>query len=42
MPWFGRLVDRRMYAEAFLLAAAAPVAGFLFWLWVNRGAEVEA
>jgi ACS family hexuronate transporter-like MFS transporter len=36
MPWFGRLMDRRAWDSAFLLAAAIPSAGFLLWLWLNR------
>lgn len=38
MPWFGRLMDRRAWDAAFLLAAAIPAAGFLLWLWLNRRA----
>ena len=37
MPVFGRLLDRQRYGEAFALAAAFPVAGFLGWLLLARG-----
>ena len=36
MPYFGHLLDRKAYDAAFLLAAAIPVVGLLFWLGVNR------
>lgn len=31
MPRFGWLFDHRLYGLAFLLAAAAPVVGYLLW-----------
>jgi len=37
MPVFGRLLDQQRYGEAFALAAAFPVAGFLGWLLLARG-----
>ncbi len=37
MPLFGRLFDQGAWGSAFVLAAVIPAAGFLFWLWVNRG-----
>ena len=36
MPVFGRLFDAAAWPAAFALAAAAPLAGYGFWLWVNR------
>jgi ACS family hexuronate transporter-like MFS transporter len=38
MPVFGRLLDQQRYAEAFALAAAFPVVGFLGWLLLAGGA----
>jgi ACS family hexuronate transporter-like MFS transporter len=35
MPIFGRLFDLRRYHAAFLLATAAPIAGYGAWLWVS-------
>ena len=31
MPWFGRMFDQERYGEAFGLAAAFPVVGFVLW-----------
>lgn len=36
MPIVGRLFDRNRYADAFIMAALFPVAGFLFWWMTNR------
>jgi ACS family hexuronate transporter-like MFS transporter len=36
MPVFGRFFDRRLWQEAFWLAAAAPLAAYLVWRAVNR------
>jgi ACS family hexuronate transporter-like MFS transporter len=36
MPLFGRLIDYHRWDVAFLIAAAAPVAGHAYWLTVNR------
>jgi MFS transporter, ACS family, hexuronate transporter len=41
MPWFGRLMDQRRFAEAFGLATVLPVLGFCVWLWVNRSRDRE-
>jgi ACS family hexuronate transporter-like MFS transporter len=38
MPVFGRLFDLHQTAAAFVLSAVFPVAGYVFWLWANRGA----
>jgi ACS family hexuronate transporter-like MFS transporter len=37
MPVFGRLLDQQRHGEAFALAAAFPVVGFLGWLLLARG-----
>jgi MFS transporter, ACS family, aldohexuronate transporter len=43
MPVFGRLLDQQRYEEAFALAAAFPVAGFLGWLaFAHGGHKVSA
>jgi ACS family hexuronate transporter-like MFS transporter len=36
MPFFGRLFDQRRFSEAFLIAAAVPIAGYVGWLWLSR------
>lgn len=36
MPSFGRLLDQGRFSTAFLAATVIPVAGFLFWLAINR------
>jgi MFS transporter, ACS family, hexuronate transporter len=36
MPFFGRLFDQRNFTEAFLIAAAVPIAGYVGWLWLSR------
>jgi len=36
MPFFGRLFDQQRYDAAFMLAAAFPVTGYLFWLYLSR------
>lgn len=36
MPYFGRLFDQRNFTEAFLIAAAVPIAGYAGWLWLSR------
>jgi MFS transporter, ACS family, hexuronate transporter len=47
MPIFGRLFDLGRYDLAFVMAAACPIAGYLFWLWLaaerpNRESGVTA
>lgn len=37
MPYFGRLLDQDRFEGAFLVATLIPLAGFSFWLLVNRG-----
>jgi ACS family hexuronate transporter-like MFS transporter len=39
MPIFGRLIDLGRWDTAFLLAAVAPAAGYLFWLNANHPAR---
>jgi ACS family hexuronate transporter-like MFS transporter len=39
MPFFGRLFDQRRFDEAFLIAAAVPMVGYVGWLWLSRGAR---
>jgi hypothetical protein len=41
MPLFGRLFDLHWYSEAFWIAAAIPLAGYLGWLWLSRAANLK-
>ncbi|MEZ5354876.1 MAG: MFS transporter [Bryobacteraceae bacterium] len=41
MPVFGRLFDRALYREAFVLAALFPAAGFGIWWWLNRSGDAR-
>jgi ACS family hexuronate transporter-like MFS transporter len=36
MPLFGKLIDMKRWDLAFVAAAVLPVAGHVYWLWVNR------
>ena len=36
MPYFGRLADQSLFGRAFVVATLIPLAGFAFWLLVNR------
>lgn len=42
MPFFGRLFDQRRFSEAFWIAAAAPIAGYVGWLWLSRAPSKQA
>lgn len=41
-PIFGQLFDEQRYAQAFWLAAAFPLLGFLLWLWFRGAPESSA
>jgi hypothetical protein len=36
MPLFGHLFDLHRYSEAFWIAAAVPLAGYLGWLALSK------
>ena len=39
MPLFGHLFDLQRYSEAFWIAAAIPLAGYLGWLALSPSRE---
>jgi ACS family hexuronate transporter-like MFS transporter len=41
MPLFGHLFDLHRYSEAFWIAAAIPLVGYLGWLWLSRAANLK-
>jgi ACS family hexuronate transporter-like MFS transporter len=42
MPIFGRLFDQQRFTEAFLLAAALPLAGYLLWTVLSGEKRITA
>jgi ACS family hexuronate transporter-like MFS transporter len=42
MPFFGGMFDQSRYTTAFAVAAGAPLAGFLAWWVLNKGAAIAA